>query len=250
MPVTQPDGAIRTLAAGSYADAIFSTDGSKLFAVSGNTVTVFDVATGATLTSYSFGTQLGAMDISLDGHYLAIVEEQPSGGTGVLYRLDLTSGSVSTFNFAGTSPLHDVAFLADGSVVFSQESGAPLRVMNLATSDYWEASGAIRPNATISVSADGTYFIAQPPGIDWPLHSFDTETGTGHAIYYDPYAGASLGGPASAVGAVSPDGSLVVQGMTLKVYQGDFSSSISLSGIDPEMYNPAGLAFSPDGSKL
>jgi Ca2+-binding RTX toxin-like protein len=250
MPTTQPEGAIRTLAAGTYADAIFSTDGSKLYAVSGNSVSVINVATGATIGTYTIGTQLGALDISPDGRYLAIVEEQPGGGTGILYRVDLTNGSVSTYGLPGTSALHDVGFLADGSIVVSQETSAPLRVVDLDTGGYWEASGPIRANATIAVSADGTYIIAQAAALDWPLYAFDTEVGTGYAIYYDPYAGASVGGPASAVGAVSPDGSMVVQGMTLKVYEGDFSSSISLSGIHPDLYNPAALAFSPDGSKL
>ncbi|HET6943659.1 MAG TPA: hypothetical protein VFH89_16020, partial [Sphingomicrobium sp.] len=249
MPATQPEGAIRTLA-GSFVDAIFSNDGLRFFTVSGNTVTVVNSADGTTVKTYTIGTQLGAIDISQNGRYLAVVEEQPGGSTGVLYRIDLTNGAIATFSIPGTSALHDVAFLADGSVVVSQENSAPLRVVTLGTSAYWIASGEIRPNATISVSADATYFIAQPPGIDWPLHGFDTETGTGYAVYYDPYAGAGVGLGGSAVGAVSPDGGMVVQGMTMRVYQSDFSSSISLSAIHPEIYNPAALAFSPDGSKL
>lgn len=246
MPNTQPDGAIRTLA-GSYADAIFSTDGSKLFVVSGNSLSVIDPATGAATNSYTIGTQLGAMDVSLDGQFLAIVEEQPAGGAGIFYRLDLSTGSVSTFNLPGTSALHDIGFLADGSVVVSQEVSVPLRVVDLDTGDYYQPSPSMRPNATISVSADGTYVIAQPPGIDWPLHTYDTETGTGYAVYYDPYAGAGIGGPGSAVGAVSPDGSMIVQGMTMRVYASHLASSFKIYvGED----NPAALAFSPDGAKL
>ena len=48
MPYSQPEGAIRTLA-GTYADAIFSTDGSKLFVVSGNTLSVIDEIGSPTL---------------------------------------------------------------------------------------------------------------------------------------------------------------------------------------------------------
>lgn len=246
MPYVQPEGAIRTLS-GTYADAIFSNDGSKLFTVSGNTLSVIDPATGATITSYTIGTQLGAMDISLDGQFLAIVEEQPAGGAGIFYRVDLSTGSVSTFNLPGTSALHDIGFLANGSVVVSQEISAPLRVVDLETGDYYQPSPAMRPDATVGVSADGTYVIAQPPGLDWPLHTYDMDTGSGYAVYYDPYGGASIGGPVSAVGAVSPDGSMVVQGMSMRVWESNLSSSFS---INIGENNPAALAFSPDGTKL
>lgn len=53
MPLTQPKGAIRTLASGAYVDAAFSSDGSRLYAVSGNTISVINVATGATITTYA-----------------------------------------------------------------------------------------------------------------------------------------------------------------------------------------------------
>ena len=111
MPYVQPEGAIRTLS-GTYADAIFSNDGSKLFTVSGNTLSVIDPATGATITSYTIGTQLGAMDISLDGQFLAIVEEQPAGGAGIFYRVDLSTGSVSTY----MSPVPAMRFALSASV--------------------------------------------------------------------------------------------------------------------------------------
>ncbi len=67
MPVTQPDGAIQTLATGAYTDAKFSGDGAKLYAISGNKVSVIDPATGNILTQYTVGTALGAFDLSADG---------------------------------------------------------------------------------------------------------------------------------------------------------------------------------------
>lgn len=252
MPMTQPEGAIRTVASGANADAIFSSDASKLYSVSGNTLSVIDTATGNVLTSYTIGTKLGALDISQGGRYLAIVEEQPAGGAGILYRIDLTNGSVSTFSLSGVSALHDVAWLANGSVVVSQEVSGPLRVVNLETGDYWEASGAMPAYSTIAVSADATYFMAQSSGITWPLYTYDTEDGTGRQVYGnpDPYAGASVPGPNTRVGAVSPDGGLVVQGKTMVVYNSDLSTNISLGSKYPHLRDAAAVSFSPDGTKL
>lgn len=74
-PVQPVDAAVF----GTFVDAMFSNDGTKLYAVSGNTVFVKNATTGASITQYSVGNVLGGMDISLDGHYLAVVEKSPAG---------------------------------------------------------------------------------------------------------------------------------------------------------------------------
>jgi DNA-binding beta-propeller fold protein YncE len=159
MSVTQPVGAISTIAVGSFADATFSSDGSKLYTVSGNTVSVINLATGTNAAQYTFGNQLGALDVSLDGKYLAVVDEQP-GNNGNLYRIDLTSGVVTGYTLAGAAALSDVVFLADGSVAVSQQAWGPLDVVNLQTGDSFVAL-YMEANATISVSADATCVVAQ-----------------------------------------------------------------------------------------
>src|SRR5690349_3000508 len=101
MSVAQPAGAITTVS-GTFADAIFSSDGSQLYAVSGNTVKVIDVATGSVVTQYTVGYNLGGMDLSPDGQHLAVVERNAST-TAHVYEIDLTSGAISTYSLAASS---------------------------------------------------------------------------------------------------------------------------------------------------
>src|SRR5438093_8761406 len=103
MSVTEPAGAISTLAEGQFADAKFSSDGSLLYAVSGNSIDVIDVASGAVLTQFAVGTELGGFDLSQDGRFLAVVETQTDGSTGTIYRVDLTNGNISTYSISISS---------------------------------------------------------------------------------------------------------------------------------------------------
>lgn len=77
---TQPNGAVRTVLTGSFADALFSPDGTRLYAVAGNTISVVDVVSGSTLTTYTLGTSLGGADISPNGSALLVADERASGG--------------------------------------------------------------------------------------------------------------------------------------------------------------------------
>ena len=127
MSDTQPTGAVTTLTSGTFADAIFAPNGAQLYTISGNTVSVIDLATRATVASYTVGTTLGGLTVSADGLTLAAVEEAPGTGLGTLYTIDLSNGSVATVHPAGTTTLYDAAFLADGTVVVSQQLAAPLQ---------------------------------------------------------------------------------------------------------------------------
>jgi Ca2+-binding RTX toxin-like protein len=252
MPVTQPAGAITTLASGNFVDAVFSLDGTKIYLVSGNTVTAVNVATGSVVATYTMGTSLGGADLSPDGQYLAVVETHPVTNEGVLYRLDLSNGTVGTYTIAGTFALNDVAFLADGSVIVSQQFAAPLRIANLQTSTSYDATIAVPPYAVLTESANSTYVLAQPHTLTWPLYTLDWAHGSGYLLdTNDPYAGAAISPPDTAVGAVSPDGSLVVQGSTLRVYDRGLDRMVTNLGTHfPYLTDTAGLAFSADGATL
>ena len=235
-----------------YDDVIFSSDSSRLYAVSGNSVYVIEISTGAQIARYTFGTSLGAIDLSPDGRYLAVIEEQPPGGAGTLYRLDLASGSVATISVAGATTLGDVAFLFDGNLVVSQLASGPLHVLRAQYGDSYQTMYGMPANATITVSADASYVLVQGHSIQLPLHGFDYRAGSGYLFYGrpDPYAGASAPNPDTAVGAVSPDGSLIVQGETLRVYDGTSFASFSLKTKYPYLPSPSGMTFSEDGASL
>src|SRR3569833_1204510 len=131
--------AIRTLASGPTDDAIFSNDGSVLYAMLGNTITAYSVASGAATGSWTVGTELGGMDITPDGQYL-VVAERTAGAThlndpdnfsddtqdATLYRINLSNGATQTYTFAlpgfaNANPggLYDVATLSNGHVLAS-----------------------------------------------------------------------------------------------------------------------------------
>jgi Ca2+-binding RTX toxin-like protein len=243
--------------AGTYADATFSADGSTLYATSGDQLLVIDVATGSITHTYTVGNQLGAIDVSVDGRYVAVVEEQPGDGSGILYKLDLANGSLSTVHIENASALHDVAFLADGSVAVSQQVFGAILIANLADGTSYQQFVDVPANSTIVASDDGSSVVAQPSTLTWPIYYNDLDTGLGGEVLGnpDPYAGASVPPPGSGVGAVSPTGDFIVQGMTLDVYSldptnGGFNLVTSLGSSFSYLRDPAGLTFSADGSRL
>ena len=106
------DTAARVIASGSIADAIFSSDGSRMFTVSGSTVSIIDVASGTVLAQYNVGSSLGAIDVSPDGLRLVVVERYPNiANESRLYEINLSTGAITTHTVSGTSgPFFDVSF--------------------------------------------------------------------------------------------------------------------------------------------
>ena len=264
MPVTQPDGAIRAIASGTFVDAKFSSDGTKLYAVSGNQVSVIDVATGSVVAQYTVGTQLGAFDLSVDGHYLAIVEAH-AGSSATLYRIDLTNGAVSSFATSlgqSQGSFYDVAFLADGTALVSQQligSGSnPLRVLDFGTGLFSIPGGFMSPasnlgTATLTTSADHSHVLLEPYSVQQTSYVYVSGTGivAGAIGIADPYAGAALPSAGSGVQATSPSGDLHVQGVSLNVYDGSLNLLRTLASPNsPYLSDPDGLSFSPDGHSL
>jgi Ca2+-binding RTX toxin-like protein len=248
MPVTQPAGAITTLASGTFVDAKFSSDGSQLFGASGNAITVFDVSTGVAAAHYYFSSAVGAMDLSADGKYLAFVLAQDSGSTGVFYRMDLSSGSLAGYVISGAGAFNDIAFLSDDSVVLSQQNSAPLLEFNPAAGSSHSVTATVPGGAVLTESDNSTYLIAQAHVAPWPLYSFDSTTNTSQMIYTGNTA---AGTPAdSAVGGVSPNGNFVVQGVSLRVYDKALNFVTDLGATFPYLKDAAGLAFSHDGASL
>lgn len=254
MPVAQPDGAIATIATGTFVDAIFSADSSRLYATSGNTLSVIDVATGAVLTQYTVGTKLGAIDVSVDGRYLAVVEQQAGTGIGTVYRIDLTTGEVTSYSTSLSGSFFDVSFLADGTVLLSQSgSGStPLRVLDFSTGSFTAVGTTSFPSATLTASADANEVSVQPPGYTQPSYVYTTGAGiTAQAVSVaDPYAGASLPPPGEGVSAISPTGDLIIQAVSLNVYDGALNFQFSLRTMHPYLGGADGMAFSPDGQHL
>jgi len=260
---------IRTLVDSSVEDAKFSADGSQVIIVHGNAVDIYDVASGAAAAHYEVGIDLGAIDVSADGRYLAAIEKDAAPGADdhadySVHLIDLQTGAVETFtaNLEGFyAPFNDVAFAEDGTLLISRATySGPLYTLDPATGAFGQTDASFGRDAVLATTADHGLVLADPPSAgDVPLYVYDPETGTRaeYHDYYDPYAGASIHRHDSPVSAISPDGRFVIQGYRLQVYDAQLEPIVALAErypylapVDASPVNLAGLAFSPDSDRL
>ncbi|MBV1691747.1 VCBS repeat-containing protein [Novosphingobium sp. G106] len=255
--VEQPDGAIKGLATGAANDTVFAPNGHTLYVSRGGTLTAYDAVSGATTGSWVLGTKLGGMDISADGHYLVATEMAvgPANGSVVetyVYRLNLTTGTSTTYTTTGDSYFFDASFLPNGKVLLTQNypgSGwEPVTTLDFAAGTFTRGAQIFAQNGTLTATPNKSEILHLPSNIsDAPLFIHDASGAViaSHQNYADNVMGYNFG-----VQAISPSGSLVVQGVGLNVYDGSLHYITSL--YDRYFLNSAvtGLAFSPDGSKL
>src|SRR5690242_19465387 len=91
-----------SLEASGVTSVVFSADETRFFvARSDGAIDVFDTATQAKITTWHIGTSLRSVSISQDGSFLLAVEGNTPSGTSVLYRVDTSNGSHTTYSEAG-----------------------------------------------------------------------------------------------------------------------------------------------------
>lgn len=256
MPVVQPSGALRTVATGRFVDAVFSRNGSSLYAVLGGSVSVIDVATGTSTANYAIGSSLGAIDLSADGCHLAVIEKS-SGAVDTVYRIDLASGAVTTRSTPVSSGnFYDISFLNDGTVLISQQyagtSFTPLRTLNFDTGLLTTSTSISLDNATLTASMDHSLVLTTPRSPFFSSYIYTAGQGiTAQTISRsDPYAGASVPRPSLGVQAIAANGDLTIQGGTLNVYDGSLGYKLSLADNFQYLSGAIGLAFSPNADTL
>ena len=255
----QPSGAITGLPTGAITDQVFSPDGHTLYTARNGIITAYDISTGNVVGSWAIGTQLGGIDISADGHSIVAVEMTPGGTSGTwpnitahyfVYQLDLASGSTKTFDLPVTGAYPegygDINFLSDGTVLIAGGGQwQPLTVLNLGTGATTITSQTFEGPTLTSAGGD-SHILVSPLNIsDAPLFMYTVGSGitASHQSYADNIMGYNAG-----VQAISPDGSLSVEGVSLAVYDSNLHLITKLSDRFP--FGAAGLAFSPDGTKL
>lgn len=255
----QPDGAITSLPTGTITDQVFSPDGQTLYTARNGTITAYNIVTGTVIGSWAIGTKLGGIDISADGHSIVAVEltAGATGGTGSnvtthysVYQLDLTSGVSKTFDLPVTAAYPqgygDINFLSDGKVLLAGGGQwQPLTTLDLTTGATTTTPQTFEA-PTLTSSGDDSHVLVSPLNTsDAPLFIYTTGTGitASHQNYADNIQGYNAG-----VQAISPNGSLSIEGVSLAVYDSNLHLITKLSDRFP--FGAAGLAFSPDGSKL
>ena len=253
---------VLSLATGAVSDAVFSPDGSRLYSASGNIVTSFDRQTGQVLGSWQVGSSLGAMDITPDGSRLVLTEQTPIAQQTVNYVttttigvhvLDLVSGTISTYTtVAGyyEGPFYDVAVLANGVAVLSQDfygSGhPPLTTFDLATGSLTRAANSAGGQAhVLTRTHDYSRALAAAQNIsDAPLIALNAsgQPTAYHGLYADNVFGFNRG-----VQAIS--NSYIAQ-FGIHIYDTSLKYQSNLQSRYPELTTAIGLAFDPTGSQL
>jgi WD40 repeat protein len=257
------------------ADVVMSPDGSRLYvAGEDGKLRVCDVASRALLSTWDVGVRLGGLDVSADGSFLLVVEKQivasePPGGnhdtrtTITAYRVDTASGQVTSFpttieRNGPTGAFHDVAILADGTVLLSHEPAFyPLSILNLANGTYSHSGPWYAERGVLVTSRDKGEALFAPTNIsDAPLHIYRAGQGITDSS-------ATNGYPYGVV-AFSEEANLVVQHLysvqpttgrvftNLHVYNASLEYQFDLVSLHPEWADGriAGLAFDASGANL
>jgi len=252
-------------------DIAISNDGSTIYAAGNDgNLYAYSAATGALLYAWHVGNDLGGMDISPDGGFAIVTDlkpvqahPDPNGGNGTwtiaVYKVDLTSGAVTTYTYNTTSldyVFHDAAILANGDVLLSQEFGGSgpvaTRLLDPSTGIFttlnWEGEDTV-----FSVNQSGSYVLAAPKDIsDGPLMIYRSGQGVTatHDLYQDGGSGFNDG-----VQAISENGQLIAQaiyGDGLNIYNAQLNLITNLAPSHPGWMNGgvSGLAFDPSGTIL
>jgi hypothetical protein len=266
---SQPQSASVTLTSTSN-ETVLSKDQKTLYvAGQDGKLSVYDVETGALKAGWKVGTNLGGLDVSLDGCYAVIAERTPVSTTigqygdrtyqiGV-HRVDLATGEVKTFV---TTPNYydytffDVGVLANGKVLLTQSfqgSGwITLKMLDIITGAITTLPGSYTQDSIISVSEDRTKILVAESNISSaPLNLFTVQGDTLVRTAQNGSSGFNRG-----VQAISDDGNLVanyVYGAGVLVFDGQLKYTYNLSNKYPDLQSTSGLqglAFSKDNSIL
>ena len=256
--VAQAVDAVRTIVNGAL-DSVISADGGTLYASDpSGYVTAYNLTTGAQIGRWQVGTRLGGMDVSADGHYLVAVElldpntPYNSNVQATVHRLDLTTGQVQNFTTGVSyyeSAFHDVAFMADGKVILTQDfrgSGwVPLTSLDFSTGIFTRSGSYSQAGVLSPALNHGSALFAPENSSGGDLYVVSSSSG---ALSY----ATSAGGYNYGVQAYSA-GHFAAQYVysNLYVYDGALTLKVDLTAAHPELRTAVGgLAFDPTGSHL
>lgn len=247
---------------GAFTDAIVSPDGKTILATTGKgEIVTFDLASGDLKGRWKVGAYLGSMDVTSDGRYVFVTENDLPNtstdpalfkSTAKLHRLDLITGAVTDFTMGVSGAdrgFSDVALGSDGTVILTQNalSGkTPLWFLDAATGQF-TAMGAHQPGGVLSASLDRSKILYVPqndPSDPISLYDVATKalTSPANASYF--IYGKQAISTAGNMMATTSHAQLVVFDLAGKVLA-------NVTVYHPELRDHiAGVAFSTDGSKL
>ncbi len=201
-------------------DAIFSADGLTAYvATADGHVKAIDTLSGQVRADIKVGTDLGGMDVSVDGRYLVVTEgklvdrSSPGGAPAkmaTVHVVDLTTGAVKNYNtFVNNQDqgFADVAFLSDGKImltqIFAGSGQTPLTTLDPTTGAFTRGTVMYGQNGALSVSDDHNTVLMSSTNSS-PSTLFLFSAAQGHIADADM-------GNVFGIQAISGDGSLIAQ---------------------------------------
>ncbi len=120
-------------------DHVFDASrGNLIVSTAGGTIERYDISSKSLLNSISLGTSLNGIDITPDNQFLYVSENQSSGDSGRLYKVDLDTESQTTLSFAldaGETGVWDVNIGLNGNGLVStvHDDTGTIRIRDLST---------------------------------------------------------------------------------------------------------------------
>lgn len=269
------EGATRLTMVGPREVALSRDGGTIYVAGPDGTVSAFSAATGAVLSTWAVGKSLGGMDVSADGRYLVVTEQEPVSSrldqngnrsfTFTVHRLDLGTGQVRDYDYtadpsggftSATGAFYDAAVLANGQVLLSQRYNGSgwinLKTLDLDTGVYAPTTQSVRQDSVLSLTADRTRVLVGEANISnaqIDLYQLQAN-GTLALVGTNGSSGFNDG-----VQAISPDGRLSVNfiyNAGLLLFDGTLKFVENLTNRFPDfrMERVGGLAFDATGEHL
>jgi len=172
-------------------DVIFNADHSRMYvARHDGFVTIYDTLSGQVIQNIRAGRDLGGMDISPDGSFLLVTENQAlsdNGSTAVfaVHKLDLATGTVTNFRYSFGSihgPFYDVAMFADGTAIVTttlRGSGTSTTYsLNTRTGVFTALESGSAQAPIVTATADRQHILLSPGfNVSGPLQVYDLVDG-------------------------------------------------------------------------
>lgn len=234
---------------------MFNASGTKLYTSnSDGTLSAYNVADGSLASTWSIGSNLGAMALSDDGLWLYVIENYRTAGFSEVYRVNTITGAKTKFSEPGTGAYSDVMVDGNGTVLLSggdttQTARGAISRLDPATGSFSVVTGGVYSKNVSQIAEDGRYALfAESISNKSPLFLYDQTTQRFVASTDADQTGVYSGDNRyTAISAETGFITKISDFSTLYVYDLNFAPIRTITLLDSVDGTPLGMTFSPDG---
>lgn len=252
-------------------ETVLSQDGKTVYVAGkdGN-LSAYDLDSGAKLSAWAVGKQLGGMSLTTDGRHAVVTERTPTSSvvdqygrtsyTFGVYSVNLTNGETHVYTYSPSYSydyaFYDAAVLSNGKVLLTgsfQGSGwVTPQTLDLTTGTFTALGGSYRQDSILSSSQGGAKILLAESNIsNAPVSLLTVGTSGLTKTASNDSSGFNRG-----VQAISANGQIsanYIYGTGVLIFDSALKFTINLTNNFPEWRSTSGLqglAFSPDGTTL